>query len=130
LHQLDLAAQLAACTGLFITAVVMFLSIRLSIQQNRDTLSLKKALGFTTGQLKREWFLRQIPWCLSGAAAGLLLALGPGKWLCCLVLEQLGATGFSFDIPWFCAGCSLSDTRRCPDRNMVQSVCPPLYHTL
>lgn len=99
LHQLDLAAQLAACTGLFITAVVMFLAIRLSIQQNRATLSLKKALGFTTGQLKREWFLRQIPWCLSGAAAGLLLALGPGKWLCCLVLEQLGATGFGFDIP-------------------------------
>ena len=103
LHQLDLAAQLAAFTGLFITAVVMFLAIRLSIQQNRATLSLKKALGFTTGQLKREWFLRQIPWCLSGAAAGLLLALGPGKWLCCLVLEQLGATGFSFDIPWFSA---------------------------
>ena len=99
LHQLDLAAQLAAFTGLFITGVVMFLAIRLSIQQNRATLSLKKALGFTTGQLKREWFVRQISWCLGGTAAGLLLAMGPGQWLCRLVLEQLGATGFGFDIP-------------------------------
>ncbi|WP_300903047.1 ABC transporter permease, partial [Faecalibaculum rodentium] len=99
LHQLDLASQLAAFTGLFILCVVMFLAIRLSIQQNRPTLSLKKALGFTTGQLKREWFVRQISWCLGGTAAGLLLAMGPGQWLCRLVLEQLGATGFDFDIP-------------------------------
>nr|WP_300966166.1 FtsX-like permease family protein [Faecalibaculum rodentium] len=99
LHQLDLASQLAAFTGLFILCVVMFLAIRLSIQQNRPTLSLKKALGFTTGQLKREWFVRQISWCLGGTAAGLLLAMGPGQWLCRLVLEQLGATGFGFDIP-------------------------------
>lgn len=103
LHQLDLASQLAAFTGLFILCVVMFLAIRLSIQQNRDTLSLKKALGFTTGQLKREWFLRQISWCLGGTAAGLLLAMGPGQWLCRLVLEHMGATGFGFDISWFSA---------------------------
>lgn len=100
LHQLDLASWLAVSAAVFITWVVLYLAIRLPVEQSRKTLSLKKALGFKSGQLKKEWFMKDALWCLAGTAGGLLLVTGPGQWICAIALDQMGAAGFHFEIPW------------------------------
>lgn len=100
LHQLDLASWLAVAAAVFITWVVLYLAIRLPVEQSRKTLSLKKALGFKSGQLKKEWFMKDALWCLAGTAGGLLLVTGPGQWICAIALDQMGAAGFHFEIPW------------------------------
>lgn len=100
LNQLSQACLLAAVTGIFILLAVLFLAVRLSALQNSQTLSLKKALGFTAERLKKEWFIKEALWCAGGTAAGMLLAVWLGERICAFALYHLGAAGFHFEIPW------------------------------
>lgn len=107
LSQLKGTVILAAAIGIGIAGVVIFLALRLFIQQNSQTISLKKALGWTSGQLKKEWFAQEAAWCAGGIGIGVLLAAGPGQWICALALHNMGAAGFHFVISWPAAICLL-----------------------
>lgn len=108
LSQLKGTVILAGAIGIFIVGIVMFLALRLFIQQNSQTISLKKALGWTSRQLKKEWFVREGLWITGGIGIGILLAAGPGQWICALVLHNMGAAGFLFAISWPAAGLLLA----------------------
>ena len=78
--------------------MVLALFSRLIVEQNRYSISLRKALGFTGGECEREYFVGAMSPAVAGAAAGLLLGCFCGEALCALVLKSFGADGFRFVI--------------------------------
>lgn len=96
--QLQLASRAATGIAVLVTAVVLLLFLRLMVERNRYRISLHKALGFTGGECKREYFARGMLPSVVGVAAGLLLGCLCGESLCGLILKSFGADGFRFVI--------------------------------
>lgn len=87
------AAVLAAALVMF---VVVVLFTRLLVAQDRNEISLRKALGFTLRDIKELYFLRYLPVLLAGILAGILSGNLLGEQLAGIFLKALGATGFRF----------------------------------
>lgn len=98
ISQLQLASRVIIGIGVAVIAVVLALFSRLIVEQNRYSISLRKALGFTGGECEREYFVGAMSPAVAGAAAGLLLGCFCGEALCALVLKSFGADGFRFVI--------------------------------
>ena len=85
-----------------ITAVVMILVIslflRLLIERNRHKISIKKAIGFTTKNIKMQYAVECIKYCLIGVFLGVLLGNIAGEKICAIALKSFGADGFKFII--------------------------------
>ena len=69
---------------------------RLLVAQERNEISLRKALGFTLRDIKELYFLRYLPVLLMGILAGILAGNLLGQQLAGAFLKTLGATGFRF----------------------------------
>lgn len=91
------AAVLAAAVVMF---VVTFLFTRLLVAEDRNGISLRKALGFTLGDIKGLYFHRFLPVLLAGILTGILTGNLLGQQLAGLFLKTLGATGFRFRIDY------------------------------
>lgn len=100
LSQVQLAAFVAAGIALLILLVVVVLFTGLLTEQDRSGISLKKALGFTTRSIRRQYLLRGMTAAASGAVAGILAEMLFGERLCGLLLRSLGADGFRFVTQW------------------------------
>lgn len=98
LSQLQLAARVILAIGVLVIAAVLGLFSRLTVERNRYAISLRKALGFTSGECERDAFIEGMIPNLLGAAAGLLLGCLGGEGLCALVLKSFGAESFRFVI--------------------------------
>ena len=98
LAQLWLASRVIIGIAVMVIAVVLFLFLRLMVEQNRDTISLNKALGFTSGECERMYFVRGMAPAVTGTVIGLLSGCLCGEALCGKVLESFGADGFRFVI--------------------------------
>ena len=98
LSQLQLAARVILAIGVLVIAAVLGLFSRLTVERNRYAISLRKALGFTSGECERDAFIEGMIPNLLGAAAGLLLGCPGGEGLCALVLKSFGAESFRFVI--------------------------------
>ena len=98
LSQLELASIAAIVIGALIVLVVLMLFLRLMTERNRYTISLRKALGFTSRECERIYFLKGIIPAFIGIALGLGLGSLWGEGLCGLVLQSFGAYGFRFVI--------------------------------
>ena len=71
---------------------------RLLVAQDRNDISLRKALGFTLRDIKGLYFLRYLPVLLAGILAGILSGNLLGEQLAGIFLKTLGAMGFRFRI--------------------------------
>lgn len=98
LAQLRLASRMIIGIGAMVIAVVLGLFSRLIVERNRHTISLHKALGFTSGECERGYFAGGLAPAVMGAAVGLLLGCLCGEDLCGMVLRSFGADGFRFVI--------------------------------
>lgn len=87
------AAILAAALVMF---VVVVLFTRLLVAQDRNDISLRKALGFTLRDIKELYFLKFLPVLLVGILMGILSGNLLGQQLTGIFLMTLGATGFRF----------------------------------
>lgn len=90
----------AAWAAVLVAALVMFVVVvlftRLLVAQERNEISLRKALGFTLRDIKGLYFLRYLPVLLMGILAGILAGNLLGQQLAGAFLKTLGATGFRF----------------------------------
>ena len=92
------AAMLATAVSCLVLAAVVLLFVRLTVWQERNDCSLKKALGFLSSEIRQQYLKRSLAYILAGTAAGVFLGLVPGQKLAGLLLGSLGASGFHFII--------------------------------
>lgn len=84
-----------ACLVLF---VVILLLVRLVIWRERIDCSLKKALGFTASDIRKEYLKKTLIYIFPGIVLGLFAGIIPGQGLAALFLKSMGAYGFRFII--------------------------------
>ena len=96
IREIRLAARAAVLAAALVVFVVVVLFTRLLVAQDRQDISLRKAIGQTGGEIGRLYFRRYLPVLLSGVLAGILLGNLLGERLAGLFLGTLGAAGFRF----------------------------------
>ncbi len=92
------ASLLTLAASCLVLAVVVLLFIRLTIWQEREDCSLKKALGFISADIRFSYLKKILIYILIGTAAGVFLGVIPGQNLAGMLLGTLGASGFHFII--------------------------------
>ncbi len=102
LAQLKLASIGAMLIAALVAFVVIALFLRLIVEQSRDAVSLQKALGFTSDDITRAYFMKGFLSAAAGVLSGLFLGTLLGEGLCGIVLKSFGADGFRFIIRWDC----------------------------
>ena len=78
--------------------VVVLLLLRLLIFRERSDSSLKKALGFTSRDVQKEYLQKVIISSAIGIALGIFAGVVPGQSIAGLFLGAMGAQGFRFII--------------------------------
>ena len=74
--------------------------LRLTIEKNRYAISLKKAIGFCSRDIKRSYWIRGFLPAFFGIVTGIFLGNICGEKLCGSILTSFGAEGFSFVTDW------------------------------
>ena len=111
IQEIRMAARVAVLAAALVMFVVVVLFTRLLVAKDRQDISLRKALGFTGGDIKRLYFLGYLPVLLAGLLAGILFGNLLGEKLAGMLLKTLGATGFRFLIDYkIICGCILAVT--------------------
>ena len=100
IQEIRMAAKVAVLAAALVMFVVVVLFTRLLVAEDRYDISLRKALGFTGGDIKRLYFLGYLPVLLASIPAGILLGNLLGEKLAGMLLKTLGATGFRFLIDY------------------------------
>lgn len=100
LAQIRLTSWVAAGIAVLVILVVLSLFLQLIVEQNRYTISLHKALGFTGRDLEHAYFGKGLLPAALGIVAGLALGNLWGEALCGMILQSFGADGFRFVIDW------------------------------
>lgn len=89
----SVVSMIMACMTLF---VVVLLLIRFVIWKERSDSSLKKALGFTSADIRKEYLKKSFLYILPGILTGLFAGIIPGQSLSGIILGAMGAYGFHF----------------------------------
>lgn len=100
LKEIRLAAVVATGISAGILFVVTALFLRLTIEKNRYAISLKKAIGFCSRDIKRSYRIRGVLPAFFGIVTGILFGNTCGEKLCGSILTSFGAEGFSFVTDW------------------------------
>lgn len=100
LQQIRLAKGVAAGAAVVIIFVVIMLFMRLIVEKKRYSISLQKALGFTSGSIRKSYMIKGLLPAAAGIVTGLLLCSVLGEGLCGMFLQTLGADGFRFVVEW------------------------------
>ena len=100
LKEIRLAAVVATGISAGILFVVTALFLRLTIEKNRYAISLKKAIGFCSRDIKRSYRIRGFLPAFFGIVTGILFGNTCGEKLCGRILTSFGAEGFSFVTDW------------------------------
>ncbi|MGM9531393.1 FtsX-like permease family protein [Intestinibacter sp.] len=100
LKQINLASKVAIGVAVFIIFVVVTLFMRLIVEKNRYSISLQKALGFTTKSINKSYMEKGLLSAVIGIISGLLIGNIFGESICGIILKSFGADGFEFVIAW------------------------------
>ncbi|MCR4658458.1 MAG: ABC transporter permease [Lachnospiraceae bacterium] len=92
------ASAVSLILSCLILFVVIMLLTRLAVWKERGDSSLKKALGFTSSDLKKEYLKKMIMSVLAGLISGIFAGIIPGERLAGMLLGAMGAYGFHFII--------------------------------
>ena len=88
-QEIRMAARVAVLAAALVMFVVVVLFTRLLVAKDRQDISLRKALGFTGGDIKRLYFLGYLPVLLAGLLAGILFGNLLGEMLAALDCENV-----------------------------------------
>ena len=98
IENISRASALSAGISCLILFVVVLLLVRLVIWRERSDSSLKKALGFTSSDIRKEYLRKTLVCILPGILCGVLCGIIPGQNLAALLLKSMGAYSFHFII--------------------------------
>lgn len=92
------ASIISAAMSCVILFVVILLFLRLVIWRERNDSSLRKALGFTSSDIRKEYLKKIFMYILPGIVIGIFAGIIPGQSLAAMLLKSMGAFGFRFII--------------------------------
>lgn len=92
------AAAVSSVMSCFVLFIVMLLLIRLVVWRERNDSSLRKALGFTSSDIRMEYLKKTVTYILPGIVLGVFAGIVPGQSLAALLLRSMGAYSFRFII--------------------------------
>ena len=98
IRNISKAAAVSSVMACFILFIVMLLLIRLVVWRERNDSSLKKALGFTSSDIRMEYLKKTLAYILPGIVLGVFAGIVPGQSLAALLLRSMGAYSFRFII--------------------------------
>lgn len=96
IEQVRLAAGAAAGMAVSVVFWVTFLLVKLWIEKDRYDISLKRALGFTTMEIRKAYFFKLTVVTILAALAGIVSGHYLGQSLLGIILRSMGAAGFHF----------------------------------
>ena len=100
IRRIKLASALSVLVSCLIIFTVVLLFIRLTVWQERNDNSLKKALGISSKMIRRDYIRKSAVYVVSGIIAGILLGIAAGQNLAGVLFGMLGASGFRFIIDY------------------------------
>ena len=92
------ASVVSIILAVLILFTVLLLMTRLVIWKERSRSSLKKALGFTSSAIRREYLKKAALFGLVGIVIGIIAGIIPRQGLAGMLLSSMGAYGFHFII--------------------------------
>lgn len=98
IRNISKAAAVSAAMACFVLFIVMLLLVRLVLWRERNDSSLKKALGFTTSDIRMEYLKKTVTYILPGIVLGVFAGIIPGQSMAALLLRSMGAYSFRFII--------------------------------
>lgn len=94
--QIQRIARLVTCVAVLVIVVVLSLFVCLVIEKERYKISLHKALGFTTAELKLRYYRNYFICSVTAVVLGIILGNLVGEAGAGMFLHSLGANGFEF----------------------------------
>lgn len=98
IRNISKAAAVSSVMACFVLFIVMLLLIRLVVWRERNDSSLKKALGFTSSDIRMDYLKKTVTYILPGIVLGVFAGIVPGQSLAALLLRSMGAYSFRFII--------------------------------
>lgn len=98
IRNISKSAAVSAAMACFVLFIVMLLLVRLVLWRERNDSSLKKALGFTTSDIRMEYLKKTLTYILPGIVLGVFAGIIPGQSMAALLLRSMGAYSFRFII--------------------------------
>lgn len=96
IRDISKAAYLSGTMSCVILFIVVLLLLRLVIWKERSDSSLKKALGFTTSDIRKEYFKKTLLYTLPGILGGVFAGIVLGQGLTEMLLRSMGVYSFHF----------------------------------
>lgn len=92
------AAKVAAIVALAITALIVLLFIKMLLAKDRHEIAALKALGFTSSDVRQQYFMRSLVIVVLGTIIGTLLASTLGGQVAGIAMSMMGVSTFRFSI--------------------------------
>lgn len=96
IQQVGQVAGLVKIVAALILLVVVTMFVRMTIAARRNSFSIKKAMGFQSQELQREFWKSCIPATLAGLLLGTLCGCIFGEMICGMAMKSFGAGTFAF----------------------------------
>ena len=96
IQNLDMVSGVVIIASLVILFTVVLLFFRLIVERERMDLALKKALGFSSREIKKAYGGGTLPYIVVSILLGVWLSVVLGQTAAGMVLSSLGASGFQF----------------------------------
>lgn len=96
IHQVWQVSILVKMVSSLIILLVIMMFVRMMIANQRNMISIKKALGFRSPDIKKSFRRSCVPYTLAGILLGTVCGCTLGEGICGAALKSFGAVGFQF----------------------------------
>ncbi len=96
LTQVKSASLLVDIIAFLIISFIIALFVRMTISNQRYEISVKKALGFKSADIRKSFLKSCLIYVVAGILIGIILGCTLGEIICGMALKSLGAVGFKF----------------------------------
>ena len=96
LRQVRFVSALVKLVASLIIFLVIMMFVRMIVANQRTAISIKKAMGFRSRHIRKDFFISCVPYIVAGILIGTACGCIFGEGICGIALKSLGADGFRF----------------------------------
>ncbi|WNS44889.1 FtsX-like permease family protein [Paenibacillus sp. MMS20-IR301] len=101
-NAIKMASAVAALAAVLLTLMVTVLFMKMLVVKDRNSIAIMKSIGFTGGDICRQYLTRSLTVLALGVSIGTILANTLGEFVGVAIVSSFGATTFHFSVnPWF-----------------------------
>lgn len=99
---IKMASAVATLVTVLLTLLVTILFMKMLVTKDRCPIAILKSMGFTSGDIRRQYLTRSLTVLALGVLIGTILANTLGELVGVAIVSSFGATSFHFVVnPWF-----------------------------